>query len=370
MRVFRFFAWFIMPAALLASCGGRGDEPAILFLRPAGDSGAAQLFLLQGDGPPRQLTGLSDSDADPAAPAVIDYAPSPDGERIVYAVQSGDDTALRVVNLDGGQDALLLACPGVVCDGPVWAPDGQRLLFERWGRAGTPGPPRLTWLDPATGATAPLIEGDDTPASGARFSPGGEWLSYVSPADAGLVLYRPSDGAQRLLPSRSGAPAVWSPDGAAVVYSDVTPVIPDAAQDGDAAGDEPLPETSAVYLYRALLAEEGSRERLSPAAAISDSAAAFAPDGQWIAFTRAPAETDAARQLWLMRPDGTEARALTGDPAISHGPPAWSPDGRTLLYQRVDTTDPAARPAVWRLDVATGAATPVVEDGYLPAWLP
>ena len=90
-----------------------------------------------------------------------------------------------------------------------------------------------------------------------------------------------ADGAQRLLPSRAGAPAAWSPDGAAVVYGDLVPT----AHAGDAAGAPPL-ETAGVYLYRTLLAEEGSRQRLSPEAAVSDSAAAFAPDGQWLAFTQ------------------------------------------------------------------------------------
>ena len=363
-RLLCYLACLAALVALAAGCDGPpAAEPAILFLRPAGDNDAAQLFLLSGDDPPRQLTGNDD----PAAPEVIDYAPSPDGERIVYATQAGTDTALRLVQTDGGGDALLLACPGVVCAAPVWAPDGRRLLFERRQLADTiPGPPRLTWLDPATGAMAPLIEGNDTTAQGARFSPTGEWLSYVSVADEGLVLYRLADGAQQLLISRAGSPAAWSPDGAAVVYRDV---VPAAHQTDDAEGAPPL-ETASVFLYRTLLAEAGSRQRLSPEAAVADGAAAYSPDGQWIAFGRAPAETDAARQLWLMRPDGGEARALTNEPTITHGPPHWSPDGRALLFQRFALANPTTTPAVWRLDVASGEATLVVANGYLPVWLP
>jgi TolB protein len=370
MNGLRLVVWLMVLAALLAGCGGRPDEPAILFLRPTGGgNGAAQLFLLEGDGPPRQLTGLNDGD-DEAVPEVIDYAPSPDGARIVYTTQTGNDTALRLMDGDGGGDRLLLDCPGVLCAAPVWAPDGRRLLFERWGLddGDVPGPPRLTWLDPATGATAPLIEGDDVSAQLARFSPDGEWLSYFSPADEGIVLYHLASGEQRLLVSRVGQAAAWSPDSAAVVYGDVAPLA--THTEPEETGDEIPVETAATFLYRSLLAEADSRQRLSPEAAVADSAAAFAPDGQWIAFGRAPAETGAARQLWLMRPDGREARALTNEPAISHGPPSWSPDGRTLLYQRVDISDPAARPAIWRLNAATGAATLVVEDGYWPAWLP
>src|SRR5690606_9416359 len=99
----------------------------------------------------------------------------------------------------------------------------RRLVYERRPRAddGTLGSPRLHWLDPAMGETLPLIAGDETPGYGARFSPDGTWLSYVSPADDGIVLYSLADGAQRLLVSRVGSPAAWSPDGAAVVYSDI-----------------------------------------------------------------------------------------------------------------------------------------------------
>ena len=129
-------------------------------------------------------------------------------------------------------------------------------------------------------------------------------------------------------------------------------------------------ETSSVYLYRTILTEESDRERLSPESNAADSVPAYSPDGQWIAFGRAPSRTAAGRQLWLMRPDGAEARALMADPAVSYGPPSWSPDGRTLLYQRFNLDDPAGEPSVWVMDVATGEETLAAEGGYLPAWLP
>jgi len=205
-----------------------------------------------------------------------------------------------------------------------------------------------------------------------RFSPDGAWLSYVSPGDAGVVLYRMADGQQRLLSSRVGRPAAFSPDGRAVVVGDIFLSANQVAPD---AGGEPGPlqESSSVYLYLYGLASdatEGSRQRLSPEAAVDDSAAAWSPDGVWIAFGRAPAGAAAGRQLWLMRADGRDARPLTNSPQISHGPPAWSPDGRTLLFQRFNLEDPAARPEVWQLRLEDGGLTLVAEGAYLPAWLP
>lgn len=337
---------------LVVGCA-RGQDAAVYYLRP-GPGGAAQLFRRPLDGPAEQLTGV----ADPNAPELIDFALSPDGRRVIYAVVDGDGTALRRLVLAGGEDSVLLACPAAECAGLAWSPDGTRLVYERRPRQeNSSGAARLYWLDAAGGDTLPLLDAD-TPGYGARFSPDGTWLSYVSPADEGIVLYRLSDGAQRLLASRVGSPAAFSPDGAAVVVGDIALLEGQTGPEG---------ETSAVYLYRSLLGGDAPRERLSPAGAQADSAPAFSPDGQWIVFGRAPSGAAAGQQLWLMRADGSQARALTNDPDVFHGPPSWSADGRTLLYQRFDLSDPAGQPAVWLLDVATGEQT-LLADGFLPVW--
>lgn len=345
----------------MTGCAAPPAGPAILYLAPD-PGGAPRIYRLDPDAAAaRQLTGVDD----PAAPGVIDYAPAPGGERIAYAVDGGaGGSALRLVGADGRGDALLLDCPAAECAAPVWSPDGRRLLYERRPRQpdGTLGSPRLHWLDPATGETVPLVAGNETPNHGARFSPDGAWLSYVSPADEGIVLYRPADGEQRLLPTRAGGPAAWSPDGAAVVYGDVVTQAHDTAP-----GDGPAQESASIYLYRTDLAEPGSRRRLSPEAAVEDGAAAFSPDGAWIAFLRAPAGTGAGRQLWLMRADGSEARAPAADPTAAYGPPGWSPDGHFLLYQRHDPA--TGRTGVWVMEVETGEEELLHEEAFLPVWL-
>jgi len=352
---------------LLVACG-RQNPPSVLFLRD-GPAGTPQLYVQPpGDAPARALTGN-----DAAAPPVVDYAVSPDGRRILYSVGAAaggeGGSALRLLTIGGG-DRALLDCPAAECSAPVWSPDGRTVIYElRPWLDGLPGSPRLRRLDPNDGRSLPLIEGEETPAYGARFSPDGRWLSYVSMADEGVVLYRLADGQQRLLDSRVGSPAAWSPNSAEVVYGDIAV---QAHQTAPEAGGAPTPiqESANIYLYRTIVAEDSPRQRLSPEAAVADSAPAFSPDGQWLAFGRAPAGTVAGRQLWLMRPDGADARPLTDDSTVSHGPPSWSPDGRYLLFQRYEMGDPAAVASVWRLDVATGEETLVAAEGYLPGWLP
>ena len=355
---------------LAAGCGGRETSPPPVVYLQETDSGQSHLFVRDpGDGTSRQLTGLSD----PAAYQVTDFAVSPDGEQIAYATLHRDGrTEIRILPAGGDErDGTFgpLACPAAEaeCAWPVWSPDGRLLYERREIEDGLPGSPRLFWIDPTTSQTQPLIAGNRNPSYGARFSPDGRWLSYVSPADEGVVLYRLADGTQHLLSSRSGSPAAWSPSSGEVVAGDlVVEAFQTAPETG---GQTPLQESASVWLYRTFIDEPGERERISPEAAVSDSVPAFSPDGQWIAFGRVPAGTAAGRQLWIMRPDGEEARPLTDNPGYSYGPPGWSPDGRFVLYQRISTTDPAAAPSVWLLDVATGEETPVVDGGHLPAWL-
>lgn len=95
---------------------------------------------------------------------------------------------------------------------------------------------------------------------------------------------------------------------------------------------------------------------------------ALSPDGRQIALVRAkrrPGEWGLAseealkewvdsRTLWLILPDGSEARQLTAAGGGIYSP-AWSGDGRHLLYVKDDT--------LWALNLDTDQAAPVVDLG-------
>ena len=103
--------------------------------------------------------------------------------------------------------------------------------------------------------------------------------------------------------------------------------------------------------------------------------AAPAPDGQgrWVALGRrwlSPLRWTLGRQLWLMRPDGSEAHPVTHSPAFQHLAFAWGPTGRYLAFVRSDQAALAAPLEVWLFDVERGEMSRVVSNGYAPGWLP
>jgi TolB protein len=89
--------------------------------------------------------------------------------------------------------------------------------------------------------------------------------------------------------------------------------------------------------------------RLTTTAGVEDVAPAWSPDGRRIAFGRNGLK--AGWHLYLMRPDGTHQRAITGRLSFATEP-AWSPDGRRLAF----TWMPARPPATFAQQVAIVSA--------------
>lgn len=86
----------------------------------------------------------------------------------------------------------------------------------------------------------------------------------------------------------------------------------------------------------------------------NDSGARFSPDGTTIAFVSDRSGTD---QVWLMKADGSDPRALTQGPA-KHAWPEWHPDGKHLLVWSHD----GGRHAIVAVTVDGGQPTTLVES--------
>ena len=86
-----------------------------------------------------------------------------------------------------------------------------------------------------------------------------------------------------------------------------------------------------------------------------------------------PDGSQSSNQVWLVKPDGTQAHVLLDEANASYSNLSWSSDGRYLLYSRYIlqfSTQNVGHFDVCATDVQTGHAMTLVPGGDVPAFLP
>ena len=354
-------------ALLLLGLWGRSrsvagsDDAAFLLYKTVDEVGRAQLHALPfTDG--EFSADLQPSPLTPAEESVWDFAPSPDGEQVVYAALGEMGFSdLRIIDLSTGQARLLLPCESGSCSGPSWSSNGQYLAYTRRSvnafASGLLSPPRIWILDVATGETAPIFSDSQRLGLEARWSVDGEWLCFVAPDEQKLGVFNVSDGQTFFYPTATGETCAWDRSQPRLYTTEFWQ-----------RGDEWMTHLIAIDV------ESGEQVDLSGVGnLVHDSSAVPSADGAWIAFKRKEVEGPGATrgsQIWRMRPDGTQATALTADPAFDHGPPVWSADGRLLITRRFPLRGPDVVPSLWLIDLETGALRHLLEPGDFPAFAP
>jgi Tol biopolymer transport system component len=242
---------------------------------------------------------------------------------------SGDLTSLYTIRPDGSGLRRLTVPPTRQAlggdSGPVWAPGGKNLVFERnlpyWGTDRM----RLMAVSSRGGAARQLTTGpfDAMPS----FSPDGRRIAFtrvVQSVVAPTASLFTMDGAGRhlepLLADGIDLSAAWSPDGATIAFSRLEST------------SQPLREAT-LYLADA----DGSHLRSLGQHGLS---AAWSPDGTRLAFVsfddaNAPACPAAScppsGELYVVGADGSGLRRLTSSKADDEHP-SWSPDGSRIAF--------------------------------------
>ena len=235
-------------------------------------SGTDEVWVINGDG--SGLTQLTDNGSSWQGDSDPDW--SPNGKRIAFNTYRFGGWKVGVMEADGSGVRRLTHNDRSVYEGsPAWSPDGRRVAFMRYR------------------------------------SKGGIW---ICDADGGNALWVLDNGSEYY---ESAQPA-WSFDGARLLYV--------SRSDGDyetyvmnADGSHPIRLTFHGQNPAALEEGPSGADALNPA---------WSPDGRMIAFVE---HHDGQRDIFLARPDGTERRRLTKDPAHDYFP-AWilrRPDERT-----------------------------------------
>ena len=310
-----------------------------------------QLYIVNPDGgDPVKLTDTPHG--------IVDYAVSPDGAQIAYSVANEDSSVdVWLMNSDGKKQKRVWTCENALCTRPVWAADGRRLIVERraLSESGAPsGMPQLWWLDTQTGETLSAFAVADQTGFGAQLSPDDQGLSYIVPEAQEIRVTHLETGESIIIPSQTGETAVWHPNGESLLTSDIR-----------FQGEEFSHHLFSVDLESAELTNISGADLVT-----NDGLPVFSPDGKWIAFGRKKPRTPMGKQLWLMRPDGSEAAAITEDAEIHYNNPAWSPDGAQIVVQGYYLAEPEASPTLWLVDVAAGELEELVSPGTQPTWLP
>ncbi len=289
---------------------------------------------------------------------VRDTAISPDGSLLAYSLAlNGGDSEIRLIDLNSGEESTLMTCPEAYCAGLIWAPDGESLLYERVNLFATDAIGSINtlwWLQALDGRTDPVFTDSSMPAYAASLSPDGQWLSYNT-AQAGQVrLYNLETGMNIALPVQLGTPILWAPDSRQFFVREM--FVDDV-------------NTTRTVLTRYRI--EGGAVVPEGDEGIEGRTAVWSPDGERIAVIRDIASATGAyrgNEIWVMRPDGSDARLLTEDETVLHTTLVFSPDGQTLLCNQYELGVASSLSTLWLIDVATGEKTPLGVEGFEPDW--
>jgi len=141
---------------------------------------------------------------------------SADGSEIAVVSRSGEKRTLLAVSLKTGKTRTLMKDPpGRLED---WSPDGKLILGSRRAKSGESGVSSAVMVNLENKEETVLTEG----LGFSRFSPKGDWLSYVTEQANRVVLHlRTIDGASHL--KYTDFPGdilrhMWSPDGTHIVF--------------------------------------------------------------------------------------------------------------------------------------------------------
>ncbi len=252
--------------------------------------------------------------------------------RIAFALERGSLNILYSARPDG-TGLRRLTVPPTRQDlggdsGPVWSPDGRRIVFERnlpyWGDDRF----SLASVPAAGGLTRRLTNGpyDAMPT----FSPDGRRIAFVrltrSVPDTTVSLYtidRLGRHAAQLVSDGLDISPAWSPEGSTIAFSRL-------------AGPSLPIEESTLYLADA----DGSNVRRLGDVPVRGVSPAWSPDGQRLAFvsfadhngTVCPADSCPPNgEIYVVNADGTALTRLTASKADDEHP-TWSPDGSRIAF--------------------------------------
>jgi Tol biopolymer transport system component len=238
----------------------------------------------------------------------------PDGKRILYCANSYDANGIYLYDLAQHTNILIMTNAESGAEAS-WSPDGARIAFVKYteGRKGS----QIYTANNDGSDCKQLTDGpyyNWTP----RWSPDGRKLAFETTRNdnphthvAGgyrdiYVMDGNGQNQTNLTRNSYGHHPSWSPDGKSIAYMS-------RGENGH----------SSVFVMK----DDGSAKQNISKGNTRDSEPAWSPDGRWMAFTRTAAgpRDSEAMDIWIMKSDGTEQRAVTFNAtSFTSYCPAWS----------------------------------------------
>jgi TolB protein len=209
----------------LASPDGGGlyrvtDNPTINLFPKFARSAASVLYLSYKTGEPAlylfDVAGRTEIKIGSAHGSVIGGVLSPDGSRIVAAVEQGGHTNLFLLERSGEEIRQLTQGHSINVN-PAFSADGQQLAFTS-DRSGTP----QIYVMSLNGGPARRVTYQGDYNTSPSFSPDGKWIAYQSRSGGFNIFIVPAGGghpAPMTQDGRSNQSPCWSPDGRYLIFS-------------------------------------------------------------------------------------------------------------------------------------------------------
>ena len=325
--------------------------PLVIYLTAQASSGDLWIADPSGSQPARQVTHTRGD--------IFDYAPAPNGEKIIYSVfnaKSGMD--LWIVNRDGSQAHILLDCGSDRCMAASWAADSIRIAYSRQSAGITAdaplGAPRPWLMDTRTGETKALFDDPQVIGYGPFWSPDAKKIATFDGVQGGIRILDLDSKATAFLATQTGKMGNWSPDSRSMVYTDMTgadnhvEVLEGDVVSGQSQAIFQSAQLAANYLYDVPV---------------------FSPDGKWLAVGVQESAQAPTHHLWRVSTTGDQAQALTSGEGFIDDEYSWSPEGDRLLFRQLDlSAGGGSRTMLW--NEATNEVISLAQDSTHPFWLP
>lgn len=321
-------------------------EPSLLYYVPAVEGG--EVWKIKADGSDAEQITFTDNN-------VLEFSSDRTGETILLTVQNelgGRD--LWLMDHGGEDQRLFLNCRQDLCSEPAWSTDGETIAYTRevyLDEEGGYQPAQVWTADTRSGQTAQLYQSDIAFGHSPSFSPDGKKLATYDTLNNGIRILNLTSSQESIIPTVMPGSGDWSPDGSKIIFTNLV-----------AAENEPF-----VAVYTLDLETDEIQQVLSMGEGDTDfSQPRWSPDGDRVAVSLRPVNSNISKTLWILRLDGSFSRQISDDFSATFTAYQWDPWGDRLVYQRYDLSSGNSSIWVW----TSGENLKIIENGIRPQWLP